>query len=297
MLLTLLFIVAVMAIAFAYTIALPKMKFTMQRDQEEEMIHRGVQYSRAIRVYYKKFGRYPMRLEDLENTNNLRFLRKRYKDPITHKDFKLLHYGEVQMGFGSPLAGATAASAMTGNNSLNSPSSPLSGSTAFQDSVNNSGTDAAQGSDTNQAGQGASDSSSPSATNSSPGSNPFGSTSSDQLGGKTFGGGPIVGVASISKETTIREFNHKRKYNQWQFTYDPMADRGGLITTPYQPPLQGAFTQQLTPGQQPNSPSPFGPSPMGSGNSMSPMGPGNSMNPISPPSTPAPPPTNEPQQQ
>ena len=69
----------------------------MKRDREEEMIHRGVQYSRAIRRYVKKTGRYPTRLEELENTNNIRFLRKRYKDPITGKDFKLLHVGEVQL--------------------------------------------------------------------------------------------------------------------------------------------------------------------------------------------------------
>ena len=59
----------------------------------------------------------------------------------------------------------------------------------------------------------------------------------------TFGGGPIVGVVSISKKDTIREFNHKKKYNEWQFIYDPATDRGGLIKTPNQPPLMG-FGQQ-----------------------------------------------------
>ena len=44
-----------------------------------------------LRKFVKKTGRYPTRLEELENTNNIRFLRKRYKDPITGKDFKLLH--------------------------------------------------------------------------------------------------------------------------------------------------------------------------------------------------------------
>ena len=71
--------------------------FDIKRDREEEMIHRGVQYSRAIRAYYKKFSRYPAKIEDLENTNQMRFLRKRYKDPLTGKDFKLLHYGEAKM--------------------------------------------------------------------------------------------------------------------------------------------------------------------------------------------------------
>lgn len=48
----------------------------------------------------------------------------------------------------------------------------------------------------------------------------------------------MVGVASISKKKTIREFNKKNHYNQWQFIYDPSMDRGGLLTTPAQPPLQ-----------------------------------------------------------
>src|ERR1700681_931445 len=75
----------------------PSITFNIKRDREEEMIHRGVQYSRAIRAYYKKFGRYPTNIEDLESANNLRFLRKRYKDPITGQDFKLLHYGEAKL--------------------------------------------------------------------------------------------------------------------------------------------------------------------------------------------------------
>ena len=46
-----------------------------------------------------------------------------------------------------------------------------------------------------------------------------------------------MGVASISKDKTIREFNKKNHYNQWQFIYDPTTDRGGLLMTPNQPPL------------------------------------------------------------
>jgi hypothetical protein len=68
-----------------------------------------------------------------------------------------------------------------------------------------------------------------------------------------FGGGPIVGVASISKAPTIREFNHKNRYNQWQFIYDPSMDRGGLITTPAQPPLQTAAPLQQQNSSSPNS--------------------------------------------
>jgi type II secretory pathway pseudopilin PulG len=60
-LLTLLLIMALMIIAAAAIV--PSITFNIRRDREEEMIHRGVQYSRAIRAYYKKFGRYPTKLE------------------------------------------------------------------------------------------------------------------------------------------------------------------------------------------------------------------------------------------
>src|SRR5258708_8871545 len=104
-LLMLMLFVALLAIAAAALA--PSIAFQVRRDREEEMIHRGTQYSRAIRRYVKKTGRYPSRLEELENTNNIRFLRKRYNDPITNKDFKLLHVGEVQLTGMAGMAGAT----------------------------------------------------------------------------------------------------------------------------------------------------------------------------------------------
>ena len=35
------------------------------------------------------------------------------------------------------------------------------------------------------------------------------------FGSHNFVGGPIVGVASLCKDNTIREFNHKKKYKEW----------------------------------------------------------------------------------
>src|SRR5712692_12100035 len=89
---------------------LPEIGQQIRRDREEEMRHRGTAYMRAIQHFYKKFGRYPMRVEELENTNNLRFLRKRYKDPINReratgqeKDFKFLHQTDVSLNNGPVL--------------------------------------------------------------------------------------------------------------------------------------------------------------------------------------------------
>lgn len=233
-LLILMLFVAILTITAA--VVAPEIVFQVRRDREEEMIHRGVQYSRAIRRYVKKFGRYPTRLEELENTNNIRFLRKRYKDPITNKDFRMLHIGEVQLMPGSGIAGAVSLGAPAGANpqNLNTPN-PATG--AKPEDPNQPGTDTnTTGGDAKADGGG------------------------DKLSGQVFGGGPIVGVASTSKAESIREFNNKDHYNQWQFIYDPSTDRGGLLNTPSQPPLQGATPMQapapgMNPAQQaPNPP-------------------------------------------
>ena len=279
-LLYLLLMVALMGI-FALMVMVP-IKFALQRDREQEMIHRGVQYSRAIRNYYKKFGRYPTRLEDLDNTNNLRYLRKHYKDPVTGKDFKLLHYGDPgvtltgSIGIGStPLAGANTVGQMnasgSGNSAFGGSSSAFSQSSGFGGGSNSafggSSSGSSFGGNSNSAFGGSSNSGFGSNSNSQtttpqPGTNTAAGADSSQTvtptpgtaAGDTssssqqvFGGGPIVGVASISKDTTIREFNKKRKYNEWQFVYDPTTDRGGLLMTPNQPPLQ--LSQQPLNGQ------------------------------------------------
>lgn len=247
---TLLLMIALMMIFTAAI--LPDITFEIKRDREEEMIHRGVQYSRAVRAYYKKFGRYPIKIEDLENTNQQRFLRKRYKDPLTNKDFRLLHYGEAKLSLSGMGAGMIAGAAPVGMNtpggfsqpgSLSQPSTfgansafasnsalGANATSTFGQSTQATNQTAAgdasgAGSDTNQPGTPAS------AMTTSPGG--FGSTSGNSST-TTFGGAPIVGVASLSKDRTIRIFDKKKKYNEWQFVYDPTLDRGLLITTPYQ---------------------------------------------------------------
>jgi len=246
-LLTLLLMMAVMGIIAATLVT--SLKFDIQRDREEEMIHRGVQYSRAIRAYYKKFGRYPANIENLENTNQMRFLRKRYKDPITGNNFRLLHFGEVQMGLaGMPGMGGgviPGASTIGPNGKLTS--GGLSGSSFGSNTAKNSNS---SGQNT-QASQDATVSAQAEDSSTDTGDTQA-SGSGDQNSEQTFGGLPIVGVASTSREPTIREFDKKKKYNEWKFVYDPSLDRGILITTPYQPQLQmfGTGPQNVNgPGQ------------------------------------------------
>jgi len=259
-----------MALLIIFAAALvPAFKFDLQRDREEEMIHRGTQYSRAIRGYYKKFGRYPVKIEDLESTNNLKFLRKRYKDPTNCaggqcQDFKLLHFGEVRltMAMGMPAATITNSGAPGFTQSTGpAQSTTLSGNGGMGTNTvaafgSNQAPGQVVGPDSSSAGGDGSNapvSSGPDNSGVKPGDGTSGSPgdggntgSPGGLGsGQVFGGGPIVGVTSYNKKDTIREFNHKKKYNEWQFIYDPGTDRGGLLTTPNQPPLT-PFGQQGT---------------------------------------------------
>ncbi|HKW26972.1 MAG TPA: hypothetical protein VJN48_14390 [Terriglobales bacterium] len=228
MLLAIILMLALIVIAAAA--AAPDIAMSIRREREAELIHRGTQYMRAIQHYYKKFGRYPTRIEDLENTNNIRFLRRRYKDPITGKDFRLLHFGEVNLGAvmgmggaGAGIMGGAAAAAISGAFGQGQTANPnMLGQQASGMFGQQPG--GAMGGSPGTPVQGV------------PGST---STSTDTLATKVFGGGPIIGVASTSHKASIREFNKKNHYNDWYFIYDPSLDRGGLVKGPAQPPIPG----------------------------------------------------------
>lgn len=267
-LLILLLSVALLSIGFLAMVQ--SIEFQVRRDREEELIHRGVQYSRAVRRYFKKFGRYPTRIEELESTNNLRFLRKRYKDPLNRdpktgkeQDFKLLHLQDVQMSFSSsPTKGMVAASDLANGNAAASSNQIQAGAPgALNDSSAPTGVgpSAMGGQQTQNQPQTADQNADQSAAQ--PDQAGAGATPpppqplAQQLGPngapQVFGGGGIVGVASLNKDKTIRVFNKKNHYNQWQFIYDPTTDRGGLLMTPNQPPLMNA-AQNVNQQQQQN---------------------------------------------
>lgn len=74
------------SIATMLYMQLPRAAFEAQRGKEELLQHRGEEYIRSIQLYVTKWRRYPQSLDDLERTNNIRYLRRRYKDPMTGKD-------------------------------------------------------------------------------------------------------------------------------------------------------------------------------------------------------------------
>jgi type II secretory pathway pseudopilin PulG len=276
MLITLMLALALIAIALLSV--LPEIGQQIRRDREEEMRHRGTAYMRAIQHYYKKFGRYPMRVEELENTNNLRFIRKRYKDPINRdaagheRDFKLLHQTDISLNNGPVLGQTPGQSVFTGPGGPQGPGGfggaqgglgglpgGLGGLGAqpggLQQTGNSSPQTPASGDSTNPSSGNPSSANQDAGGNSnSPGSSPSSSNTDSNSGsgfnGPTFGGGPILGVSSTSKAKSIRVFYDKNHYNDWLFIYLPQADRGGLLTGPVS--LNGPTGNLGTnPGQQP----------------------------------------------
>jgi type II secretory pathway pseudopilin PulG len=269
-------------IAIGLLAVLPEIGQQIKRDREEELRHRGTAYMRAIQHFYKKFGRYPTRVEELENTNNVRFLRKRYKDPMSHdpqtgkeQDFKFLHQQDISLNSGivlpgqmpgqTGMPGQSGLGGMQGQNGM----AAMAGMAAQMGGLQQMGGAGGQVSNLNSSNAaedsdnaGSNGSGQPKSQPSSNG-NP-GSGSTFGFNGPTFGGGPILGVASTNKEKTIRVFNQKNHYKDWLFVYIPMADRGGLLMGPVQPGmpsgnLNGAATP--TTGGLPGQTQGFGQTP------------------------------------
>src|ERR1700756_5988728 len=90
----------------ALALEAPRIAQQIKREKEEELVHRGKEYATAVkRFVHKNGGRYPLSVEQLENTNHIRFLRKKYKDPITgESDWKMVHVGEAQVNIPAPKA-------------------------------------------------------------------------------------------------------------------------------------------------------------------------------------------------
>jgi len=205
----------------------PRIAQQIKRDKEEEMIHRGKDYATAVkRFVHKNGGRYPVSVEQLENTNHVRFLRKKYVDPMTgDSDWKMVHVGEAQVNIPAPNPGLSGGggqnpglfnSAPGGNPP---PGTPPTGQAQTQNPPT--------GQQQNQAG----------------GTGQLGSLTTSGIGnGQTVGGGQIMGVASVSKGHAIKEFNDKDEYDQWYFVYDLRLEQSGGSGVTVAAPRAGGTT-------------------------------------------------------
>jgi type II secretory pathway pseudopilin PulG len=260
------FMIALLIISMA--VALPKVAADIQRDRELETYHRGMQYRRAIQLYFKKFQRYPPNMEALIKTNEIRFLRKKYIDPTTGKDdWKPILFGQnktpMAMGFfGQPLGGIgfgggmMAGTGPAGGNGI-AGANPIGGSTFGSSnsmgssfgSTNTMGgstfgssntiggstfgsTNTIGGSSTtNQTG--ATDANG-NPTDPNSGSN-IGTPAGNQASGPVFGGGAgMIGVSPASEKESIFVYKKKNHYNEWEFLYSYQSDMGmmGMMPPP-----------------------------------------------------------------
>ena len=238
MLIAVMFMLAILLIAMS--VAVPKIAKQIQRDREVETMHRGKQYIRGIKMYYKKFGAYPTSVDALVQTNQIRFLRKKYIDPTTGKDeWKIIHLGQNKVPtawgfFGVPLngtgAGSLCGNGLTGSNPASPTSPPGNSGSSFGSPAGTSNCPSDSSSSTTstttitdpnaQNPNGQSNTTDPNAGNGSPGTG-----TGTGLTGQTFGGGGIIGVTPAGTKQSILVLHKKSHYNEWEFVYDPLAEQ------------------------------------------------------------------------
>jgi type II secretory pathway pseudopilin PulG len=80
-------LVAIAVAAVWMSAALPSWRQQAIREKEADLVFRGEQYARAIYLYNRKNGALPQTIDQLVDG---RYLRKKYLDPITGKDFVAL---------------------------------------------------------------------------------------------------------------------------------------------------------------------------------------------------------------
>lgn len=164
------------------TAALPSIYTQGQREKEEELIFRGNQYARAIAMFRRQFQRFPTSTKELLETNGMRFLRREFRDPMTKKgEWRFIHADAN----GTPLDSRTLAGPK--------PAKPL-------------------GDDKSSSTQGASVEE-PVAGD----EEESGKKSSFFGDDKEIKGAFIIGVASKSNKNSIRVYNNKTRYSDWEF--------------------------------------------------------------------------------
>ena len=224
----------------ALSIAAPRMAQALKHDQEIETKHRAEQYVRAIRVYHRKFNTYPPSIDVLVNkTNNVRFLRQRYLDPLTGKDdWKLIHFGEnktqVKGLFGQDLGGlggvgmggalGSASGMASGGPSSSSSNTSFGGTTPLGSGFSSGGSSSGGTSSASSSGSpfGSSSGSTFASSGASGASGSSGSTDATNFSG---GGGQIIGVGVPKQGIAMLTVNDQTNYQDWEFLYDPRIEQ------------------------------------------------------------------------
>jgi len=238
--------IAATVLLIGLTAVLPSVYEEGQREREQELIFRGIQYARAIAGFHQKFQRYPTSIEELiKPTNGWRFLRKEYTDPMTRSGkWRFIHANAM----GVVLDSKTPPLGMGGQGQ------PGAGQGAG--GLGMSGPSSMGGSAYGQPGTGGF------SLNSNPGGNPSGSQQSSAFFGEGAQGGGtfIVGVASTSHKQSFRIWNQKTHYDEWEFIGVDLGALGIVTSIPGLPmggqPGQGGAPGIFSPSPQGNPATP-----------------------------------------
>ncbi|HEX7696054.1 MAG TPA: hypothetical protein VF394_01610 [Candidatus Acidoferrum sp.] len=250
-----------------------------RREKEKEMIWRGNQYARGVKLHFRKLGRFPTSLDDLTKpkVGSLRFMRQAYKDPMNKEDgsWRFIYVGPAGQLIGSlkppqqnilfPKAGGVGTPA----NALNGPGTPAQPGAIGQ-----------QGPAGTQPGGTASGTNPPATTGTPVGTDQSDSGSNPQPipAGDTSPiiGGNIIGVGSKINKSSIIVYDTAKNYHLFEFIWNPSKDnfgvgQPGLQTgtglggqpigvgspgVPGQPLGQNPTTPQPNPQQPPQNPPP-----------------------------------------
>lgn len=80
------------AIAVMLFTQMPRAVFEAERDREERLVQIGHEYQRAIQLQFRKTRKLPQNMDELEKMGTVRYLRRRYVDPMTGKDdWRVIH--------------------------------------------------------------------------------------------------------------------------------------------------------------------------------------------------------------
>jgi type II secretory pathway pseudopilin PulG len=273
-LLALMFLVFLLFLATA--VAVPRILTQGRRERETDMIWRGEQYTRGIRRFYTKTGRFPTSMEELmKGRLGLHFMRKEYKDPMNTEDgsWRLIYLAPNGQLIGSVRYTTLAQMQISQISGGRFPTTTPTGAGA---------TPGAFGSQFGAPGQ------QPGAPGQPPGSpgqqppgNPQGDSgqnpssmeqnpstdqpgqqgqqgsglgtvaiSSEQPQGLSTSGGPVVGgtiigVGSKVDKRSVKVYKGGKTYKQWEFIWNPLAE--SQIST------QSGGVPGATPAGQPGS--------------------------------------------
>ena len=273
-------------------VAAPYVRTERQREKEEEMIWRGKQYVRGIKLYYRKNGRFPTSVDDLikPKVGSVRYMRQAYKDPVNKEDgaWRMIYVGPAGQLIGSlkppqtfqiPGIAGTQPGVPAGNNPQQGNSFGLSG---FGQS-NPPKTTTPQGVTSNggQPNSPTGGQSTAAPTDDATNATPSGLVNSDS----PLIGGNIIGVGSKINKRSVIVYDKAKNYRLFEFVWNPSKDLANALNQ------AGAQPGAAKPNPQGGGQSGFGQSSFGP-STTAPTNPPNDPNEMPMPS----PPPNPPQQ-